>query len=317
MTNDQIHIFLISIQCGGKIESVANPLINIVAQKSSCPFKSSGCEWIFAQTTNITSHTSECKYRPYKCIGRTMNLWKWVSSAMGLTIKITLRFQFIYCHNFRCDWNGLQKDVADHMQQVHLSGRQVFKHWHFGVIPYVPAKDTVIIHLINAFNKKFLFFYVSFASSLNVHFVVQLLGRRCDAEKYMIEFELGAELRKLKFFEPCYSDADDLLILLNTKQTMTIQKDYFKQYANSHDRVGFQFVLKRKTAVIEENRQKEEYFKVTMLTGEANGATRNLPQIFPKPSPTPLMQQTPRPTNNATAINSKNNNKHFKNRNKW
>lgn len=206
---------------------------------------------------------------------------------------------------FRCDWNGLQKDFADHMERTHLSDRQIFKHWHFGSLPYVHAKNSVIIHLIDAFNKKFLFFYVSFAASSFVHFVVQLLGRKCDAEKYMIELEVGADLKKIKFVEACHSDAEDLLVLLNSKQTMTIQKDYFKQYANARGLVQFQLFLKRKTAVLEENRQKEEYFKATML---AEGVVKK----FSKPTAAPPKQKQA-----AAAVNVKAQNvgKKIKNKN--
>lgn len=207
----------------------------------------------------------------------------------------------------------MQKDFADHLQQVHLSDRQVFKYWHYGSVPFAPATNTVKVHVIDAFNKKFLFFYVSFESSSVVHFVVQLLGRKCDAEKYMIEFEVGAELKKMKFIEPCHSDALDLLNLLNTKQTMTIPKDYFKQYANTSGDIQFQLYLKRKTAVIEENQQKKDYFKKTMLT-DPNVMTRfvqNTPKASTKSAPATQKQST-----SAATVGAKNNSKKFKNKNK-
>lgn len=207
----------------------------------------------------------------------------------------------------------MQKDFADHLQRIHLSDRQIFKYWHYGLVPFVPETNTVKVHVIDAFNKNFLFFYVSFASSSVVHFVVQLLGRKCDAEKYMVEFEVGAELKKMKFIEPCYSDAIDLLNLLNTKQTMTIPKDYFKQYANASGEIRFQLFLKRKTAVIEENRQKEEYFKATMLT-DLNMMTRvvqGTSKASAKSAPAMQKQST-----SAAAVKAKNNAKQFKNKNK-
>lgn len=193
-----------------------------------------------------------------------------------------------YC---RCNWNGLQKDIADHLQGTHSSNVGIFKYWHYGLLSFVPEKNCVKIHLIDAFNKKFLFFYVLFADSPLVHFVVQLLGRKCDAEKYMIEFEVGAELKKIKFVEPCHSDADDLLILLNTKQTMSIPKDYFKQYANGHGDVQFQFLLKRKATVIDENRQKEEYFKSTIIPDELHRIKQSTFTKYPKPTPAPTAQK--------------------------
>lgn len=302
--------FLLLIQCGGKIDSAVNPLINIVAEKC-CPFKSNGCDWVFSEAGNTATHTSECKYRSYKCIGTTMNLWKLVDPWPCKCLS-----NFIYpISYFRCNWNGLQKDFADHMEQTHLSDRQLFKHWHFGSVPYVAAKNNVIIHLSDAFNKKFLFFYVSFAASSFVHFVVQLLGRKCDAEKYMIELEVGGDLKKIKFVETCHSDAEDLLILLNSKPTMTIPKDYFKQYANSHGLVRFQFVLKRKTAVIGENRQKEEYFKATMLAGEPDRSAQSVTKKISKPTSAPPMQK--QQTAAAIGVKAKNLGKQFKNKNNW
>lgn len=204
--------------------------------------------------------------------------------------NISIRF---HC---RCGWNGLQKDFAAHLQDTHLSHQPILKYWHFGSIPFVAEKSCVRIHTIDAFNKKFLFFYVSFATSPCVHFVVQLLGRKCDAEKYVVELEIGADLKKMKFVESCYSDADDLLVLLNTKKAMTIPKEYFKQYGSTENDVGFELYLKRKTTVIEENCKKERYFKECMLTelhkatGNALGMTKMPPKSKPVP---PTRPQTP------------------------
>lgn len=211
----------------------------------------------------------------------------------------------------------MQKDFADHLQRKHLSAEQVFRYWHFGSVPCDPAHNIVIIHLIDAFNKKFLFFYVSFATSLFVHFVVQLLGRKCDAEKYLVELEVGADLKKMRFVEPCYSDADELLVLLNKKRTMTIQKDYFQQYANAGGSVQFQFNLKRKVAVIEEDRKKEEYFKATMLANETNRTTASEPRVLPIPKPAPPTHRQSNASNaNASASNAKKNSKVFQNKKK-
>lgn len=130
----------------------------------------------------------------------------------------------------------------------------------------------------------------------------------------MIELEVGAELKKIKFVEPCHSDAEDLLLLLNSKQTMTIQKDYFKQYANGRGLVQFQFFLKRKTAVLEENRQKEEYFKATMLADEVNRGAQSAAKKFPKPTAAPPKQKQAAATINVKAQNM---GKKIKNKKNW
>lgn len=129
----------------------------------------------------------------------------------------------------------------------------------------------------------------------------------------MIELEVGAELKKMKFVEPCHSDVEDLLVLLNSKQTMTIQKDYFKQYTNAHGRVQFQFFLKRKTAVIKENREKAEYFKATML---ADGADQSDQRVANESKPW-CLPPTQKQTAAATVVKAKNMGKKFKNKNNW
>lgn len=103
----------------------------------------------------------------------------------------------------------------------------------------------------------------------------------CDAKKYVLELEVGDELKKMKFVETCRSDAIELLRLMNDKQTMTIPKEYFKQYANGVGIVPFQFNLKREKTVIEENQMKLKYFNATMLANDGTrDASPNVGRVF-------------------------------------
>lgn len=110
---------------------------------------------------------------------------------------------------------------------------------------FVSNESSETINLIDAFSKRFLFFYNSKADSPNVIFMIALLGRRSDAQKYLIDFELRQGVRKMKFVEQCFSDTDGLNRLIDEHRCISIPKNIVESFSHNGN-IDFRFVIKRK-----------------------------------------------------------------------
>lgn len=130
-----------------------------------------------------------------------------------------------------------------------------------------------MLKLINAFNKKFIFFYNSNGESDELTFAIFLIGRKCDADRYLIDFEVRQDQRKIKFLEKCHSDADDIFELIRTGHCFTMSKKIIESLV-TNGKINFRFIIKRKDAVTMENVIKDEYLKNRLLVN----AKENQPQ---------------------------------------
>lgn len=54
------------------------------------------------------------------------------------------------------------------------------------------------IHIVDAFSKKFVFYYKSDATTKMVYFLIYLLGRKEDAQKLYYEFQIFYPENKIK-----------------------------------------------------------------------------------------------------------------------
>lgn len=115
--------------------------------------------------------------------------------------------------------------------------------------------------------------YMSHVKNPNVVFIIYLLGLKHDAEKYVIDFELKDGLRKVKFNELCYSDADDIKALINQHRCFVLPKKLVESYAVGK-RLEFRFVIKKKLDVELENTVKQRYLKNNIL-----GSSNDLPSL--------------------------------------
>lgn len=94
-----------------------------------------------------------------------------------------------------------------------------------------------------------------------VTFAIYFLGRKIDSEKYLIDFEVKQNQRKIKFLEKCYSDADgDLMMLISEGHCFNIMKKNIESYVENGT-IEWRFIIKRKDIVELENTIKEEHSK--------------------------------------------------------
>lgn len=144
------------------------------------------------------------------------------------------------------------------MKTAHADNGPFFEHWYSGKLDFDPNVDCKKFNLINAFNKKFAFVFMSRAANANVIFVIYLLGRKADAQKYMIDFELKNDLRKVKFIETCFSDADDIADIVLNHRCVILPKTLVATYAKE-GQLEFRFFIKKKENIESENVEKQQH----------------------------------------------------------
>lgn len=172
---------------------------------------------------------------------------------------------FIQHHNFHsCGWIGAQHDFFAHMKSKHGENGAFFTHWHNGRIEFDSAKNCTKFNLIDAFNRKFVFLYMSHARNANLFFLIYLLGRKSDAQKFMIDFELRNDMRKIKFIETCYSDAGNIAELIKDHNCFILPKKLVESYAVNGS-LEFRFVIKRKDDIKLENAEKQQFLKANVF----------------------------------------------------
>lgn len=175
----------------------------------------------------------------------------------------------------------MQQEFGMHMSSQHRSNGPFFTHYYTGTVDFDANQTCKKFNLIDAFNKKFIFMYMSHVKNPNVVFIIYLLGRKCDAEKFMIDFELKDGLRKVKFNELCYSDADDIKLLINEHRCFVLPKKLVESYA-INDRLEFRFVVKKKTDIEQENVAKQRYLKNNIFGSSSELNAPPAQQFIPK-----------------------------------
>lgn len=152
------------------------------------------------------------------------------------------------------------------MKHRHSENGDFFPHWYSGSVDFLSDRVCKKINLIDAFNKKFVFLYISRPNSSNVVFIIYLLGRKSQAEKYMIDFELKDNLRKVKFIEKCYSDSDDIKTIINEHRCFVLPKTLVETYVNGQ-KLAFRFVVKKTDSIETENSEKRTYLLDNLVGG--------------------------------------------------
>lgn len=153
---------------------------------------------------------------------------------------------------------------------MHTDNGEFFTHWQSGLVEFDSIRMCRKFNLINAFNKKFAFMYISSPKSMNVVFIIYLLGRKLDAQKFMVDFELRNDMRKLKQIEMCYSDADNIKEIINNHQCFVFSKKTSETYAKNGF-LEFRFVIKKKCDIEAENFDKHQH-KLNHILGIENSA---------------------------------------------
>lgn len=202
---------------------------------------------------------------------------------------------------FSCSWTGIQQEFVDHMKECHSSNGEFYTHWQQGVVDFNPNKCCTKFNVIDAFNKKFIFLYMGNETNPNLIFLIYLLGRKVDAEKYMIDFELKDQLRKIKFIESCFSDADDIANVIKDSRCIILPKTLAQSYAKD-GQLNFRFVLKKKDNIELENVEKHQHLLHNVYGHTANPQFHVKPQIKSYQSESNLIFPAARSSsNNGTA----------------
>lgn len=163
------------------------------------------------------------------------------------------------------------------MKEHHSNNGEFYTHWQTDFVTFDPEINCKKFNLIDAFNKKFVFLYMSHAQSSHIVFIIYLLGRKVDAQKYMIDFELKDDLRKVKFIETCYSDANNIANIIAEHRCFIIGKKLAKSYVKD-GKLKFRFVIKKKDGVELENIEKQQYLLNNVLHGDGHAP----PQFAPR-----------------------------------
>uniref|UniRef100_A0A8D8KHF9 E3 ubiquitin-protein ligase n=1 Tax=Culex pipiens TaxID=7175 RepID=A0A8D8KHF9_CULPI len=205
----------------GSVKRVGVSMPPIAQAKYACPNRSRGCTWTFTPA-DMPLHVTECKFRSYGCIGSQLNV-------------------------FRCDWTGMQHQIEDHLVNEHGMGELLSYNQCYWIVFSV---DTPLsgIKLVDAFNRRFLFYTVSNVTLGMVYFVLICFGRRVEARQYYYEFEIrpqeGGGVRRIKFTEYCVSDCEDLGRIMAEERCAAVSFGKLKRFV--HDGiVPFRFIVKR------------------------------------------------------------------------
>lgn len=91
---------------------------------------------------------------------------------------------------FSCDWSGTQKDIDDHFKTNHSDLGDMFKHNAHGYVPFNGHQNIGTLNLIDAFSRRFVFYYHTDCTESMVYFCVFLIGSPDEAMRYSIHFEL-------------------------------------------------------------------------------------------------------------------------------
>lgn len=173
----------------------------------------------------------------------------------------------------------MQHEFGGHILNAHRTNGLFFPYYNVSEVDFHANETCKKFNLIDAFNKRFVFLYMSHAKNPNVVFIIYLLGRKCDADKFVIDFELKDGLRKVKFNEVCHSDAHDIKSLINEHRCFVLPKALVETYAKG-DRLEFRFVIKKKMDVELENVEKQRHLKNNILGGSNEPQQQQQKQQF-------------------------------------
>lgn len=164
----------------------------------------------------------------------------------------------------RCDWNGSLTEIEDHLKTVHATAREPYNYWQNEGVPFFRNVTHQFINVIDAFNKKFIIYYRAAAEDSNVSFLIFLLGRKIDAQKYIVDFEVKEGLRKIKFVDHCNCESDDLEQIIAENRCITVPKGLIETYLVG-GKFNIRFTIKKKEKLEDEDLNKERYLKEHIL----------------------------------------------------
>uniref|UniRef100_A0A182MD92 E3 ubiquitin-protein ligase n=1 Tax=Anopheles culicifacies TaxID=139723 RepID=A0A182MD92_9DIPT len=267
--------------CGAKLsdDKVPNPIEKLLHQVlHPCRYASNGCTWKFVQS-EMDAHAIECRYRPYRCVTQSLNV-------------------------VRCGWQGLQYQIEDHLANSHKELGSVFRFRETTSLVFKEQMSLGGLKLVDAFSKRFLFYYFSDIANRKLSFMMIYFGRREEANQYCYELEIRAApyptkdsaedgepdkptafARSVKFIERCCSDSENLIQILTQERCVTLSHRHVVNYLHGEN-LNIAFKIRK----VDGAREKKVSTS-SVPTGEES-SQKNVVAVVPtktKPRPPPFV----------------------------
>lgn len=208
------------------IRKKQNPIEKLEKKtKIHCDFKESGCTWLFV-ASQLESHLTECKFRPYDCIIDTLNVKP-------------------------CNWTGLQHEVEEHLDDDHPELGTAFSYFQeSATVPFSTSVSKAVVKLVDAFSKNFLFYYRTSTDSCMVYFMIIYFGRRVEAQQYFYELDIRSPAKhgvpRMKFVQQCVADCEVFTQLIEKeKHCIAVSFKTMQHFLREGDSISFRFIVKK------------------------------------------------------------------------
>lgn len=96
-------------------------------------------------------------------------------------------------------------DLENHIRVDHPNLGDFFTYFQDSSVMFNDENTYSSLNLINAFSRRFVFYYQSNSQTKTVIFMIYLLGRKEDAQHYFTEFKIkspNAKIEKVSFLIP-------------------------------------------------------------------------------------------------------------------
>ncbi|XP_041781925.1 myb-like protein U isoform X2 [Anopheles merus] len=252
-----------------------------------CRYASNGCTWKFVQS-EMDAHLVECRFRPYRCVAASLNVIK-------------------------CNWQGLQHEIEDHLAKGHKELGEVFRFRESTSLVFKEQISLGGLKLVDAFSKRFLFYFFSDVAHKKLSFLMLYFGRREEAAQYCYELEISGRpfappangtdkeattippvveddapdasvfSRTVKFVERCNSDSENLAELLDEERCVSLSHRQVKNYLHE----GKLHMRYRVRKVDGGGREKK--LSVTVVPAGEDPPLGSAAPVKPKPRPPPFV----------------------------
>lgn len=133
------------------------------------------------------------------------------------------------------------------MNDHSILGKQ-FSYYQLSEVPFSETSSKGSIKLIDAFSKKFLFYFFSNATTKMVYFMIIYFGRREEARQYCYEFEIRSQneddIPRLKFVEYVIADCEDFTAIREDEKCIAISFKMIKRFIRNTS-IPFRFIVKK------------------------------------------------------------------------
>lgn len=177
--------------------------------------------------------------------------------------RMSLKCSLIVCtcaFISRCNWQGLQHEIEDHLAKGHKELGEVFRFRESTSLVFKEQISLGGLKLVDAFSKRFLFYFFSDVAHKKLSFLMLYFGRREEAAQYCYELEISGRpfappangtdkeattippvveddapdasvfSRTVKFVERCNSDSENLAELLDEERCVSLSHRQVKNY---------------------------------------------------------------------------------------